>query len=108
MKRLTLSLALSLVLLLGLAAPTLAAEAPAGLCTADAMAPTTDVTDGQLLPDQPIDDALLQGKQICQYPQMLDCERRNSSYCTYSWNCDHGCCQPIWISPGAYCPWICV
>ncbi len=35
------------------------------------------------------------------------CTNRNNSYCTYSWNWMTRCCNPSYISPGAYCPAIC-
>lgn len=41
------------------------------------------------------------------YPQYIDCERLNDSYCTYEWNGCRGCCEPVYIAPGAYCPQIC-
>lgn len=41
-------------------------------------------------------------------PSPTWCSDRTNNYCTYAFSKLTRCCYPTYISPGAYCPQICL
>lgn len=106
-------LLLAVVALVATAPAARAAEMPeaiGGICPA-VDSPAVNADGVAVAPVAPVDNAVLPGKVICEYPNpnpAVYCSHWNSSYCTYAWNCQFGCCEPTWVASGAYCPSICI